>query len=190
MTGQRNLLAPALAAFLVACGGEGSPTEPGDGGSRTFSAEVTGDLEDSLRGEALFGSVEDPEHGPVFAIEMSELAGGGVIQLVRVGGETPKAGEYPVADGIDGSPATGDFVALAFDSENGEPVSVFVARSGTVTIAGGDGSSLRGSFSLKAEGGLFSDPDRTLAVTISGSFAAGPGTAAVLATSGTVGSWR
>jgi len=186
MTKHLRLVAPALAALLAACDGEGTPTEPGQGGSRTFSAQVTGDLESMLKGEALFGAVEDPEHGPVFAIEMSETEGGGVIQLVRLGGETPGPGNYPVADGLHGSPKTGEFIALLFDSENGEPTALFVARSGSVKVTGA-GATLKGSFNLEAEGGLFSDPEQTLTIRVAGTFTAEPGTAAVIPVSSRLG---
>jgi hypothetical protein len=172
-------MALAAAVALAACGGDDNDaTGPGDGGAlRTFSADVTGDVQASIKGDALFGQASDPDYGDVFGLEMSEAgAGEGFIQVVRLGGAVPAPGEYAITDAIHGTPQDGDFVAMAFDSDNGQPTAIFVATGGTLKVTSSSGSAFKGTFTFDAQGGLFSDPETTLSIKVSGSFHAAPAT--------------
>jgi len=182
-------MALATVVVLAACGGDDKDTTgPGNGGgARTFSAAVSGDVQASIKGEALFGQASDPEYGDVFGLEMSETGQGeGFIQVVRLGGQVPGPGTYAIADAIDGTPRDGDFVAMAFDSDDGEPTAIFVATGGTLKVTSSSGSAFKGTFTFDAQGGLFSDPENTLTIKVSGAFHASPATQALKINSRTI----
>jgi len=173
------------AVTLAACGGDDNgSTGPGNGG-QAFKADVTGDVQTSIKGDAAYGQVDDPDLGKVFAIEMAETNPGGLIQLVRLGGVTPSAGTYTIADALNGTPQDGEFAAVAWDMDNGAPAALFVATGGQIKITG-SGSMMKGTFSFDAEGGLFSDPTTTLRVTVTGSFTAAKASQALRVTSATI----
>ncbi len=163
-----------VAAMLLACGGDGNGgTGPGNGGP-AFAADVTGDVETSIEGDALFGEILDPTAGAVFAVEMSESdpTGGSLIQIMRVGEGVPGTGTYQLTDAISGTPAEGDWVAAAYDSDNGQLTAIFAATSGTVNVTSVTQNTVKGTFTFDAEGGLLSDPGTTLAITVTGRFTA------------------
>lgn len=174
-------MALAAATVLAACGGDDNSTGPGNGGgATTFQADVTGDVQTRVTGAALFGQAQDDQYGAVFGVEMAETgAGESVIQIVRLGGAVPAAGTYTIADALEGNPQDGDFVALAFDSDNGEPTAVFVAIGGTIKVTSSSATAFKGTFTFNALGGLFSDPETTLSIKVDGSFHATPATQAL-----------
>jgi len=182
----------AAAAVLAGCGDNKDATGPGDGGAaRSFSAEVTGDVQTSVKGEALFGQATDPDYGDVFGVQMSETgAGESVIQVMRLGGAIPTPGEYTIADALYGAPKDGDFVAMAFDSDNGQPAAVFVATGGRLNVTSTSGSTFKGTFTFDAQGGLFSDPETTLTIKVSGTFNASPATQGLRINSRAIGVGR
>lgn len=167
-----RMMVLTAALLVAACGGDSDGgTGPGNGGTPGFSADVTGDLQTSFGGSAGYGVV-DEEGGKVFAVEMAESdqTGGGVIQLYRVGGAVPAPGTYQLTDGIDGNPQDGDWLAMAYDTDQGSLTAIFAARTGTVTITSVKNGIAKGTFNFTAEGGLLSDPETTLTVTVKGSF--------------------
>lgn len=176
-------MALAAAVTLAACGGDGDGgTGPGNGGgASSFSAKVSGDIEvPSVKGVALFGTVVDEEQGPLFGLEMAEGGEGeSLIQIVRLGGQVPTPGTYQISDAINGNPQNGDFMALAFDSDNGEPVAIFLGTGGTLKVTSASDRAFKGTFSFNAEGGLFEDPETTLQIKIEGSFNATPATTGI-----------
>jgi hypothetical protein len=181
--------AAAVALVLAACGGDDNgATGPGNGGAASFSATVSGDLAGAIKGQARFGLGEHPDYGSVFALEMNEVTngGGGLLQLVRIGSAVPATGSYTIADALDGTPGAGDFVAVAFDGDETGPTAIFVSTAGSVKVTSSSGSAFKGSFSFEAAGGLFSSPDDTLHITVSGTFNAAPGTQAIQVTSAVI----
>lgn len=161
----------AMAMFLAACGGDGDGgTGPGNGAA--FKADVTGDVETSVQGDALYGEIIDPEAGAAFAVEMSEAdpTGGALIQILKIGAGVPVPGSYALTDGINGMPGDGDWVAAAYDSENGALTAIFVATGGTVKVTDAGNGKFKGTFSFNAEGGLLEDPGTTLKITVKGQF--------------------
>jgi hypothetical protein len=179
-TDMRSIKWTAMAAVMVlaACGDDGNSTGPGNGGGPTsFSAEVTGDVQTKVKGAALFGQRDDEAQGTLFGVEMAETGEGeSLIQIIRLGGEVPAVGTYQITDALNTTPGNGDFVAMAFDSENGAPSAIFVATGGTLKVTSSSGSAFKGSFSFDAQGGLFEDPENTLTIKVTGSFHATPGT--------------
>ncbi len=169
-----RMMVLTAALLVAACGGDSNGgTGPGNGGTPGFSADVTGDLQASFGGNAGYGVV-DQEGGKVFAVEMAESdqTGGGVIQLYRVGGAVPAPGTYQLTDAIDGNAQDGDWLAMAYDTDQGQLTAIFAARSGSVTITSVKNGIAKGTFSFNAEGGVLSDPETTLSVKVSGSFTA------------------
>lgn len=173
-------LALAAAVTLAACGDDNGGTGPGNGGGKaSFSADVTGDVETSVKGAALFGVKEDEAQGRLFGVEMAESgAGESLIQIIRIGGAVPANGTYQITDAVNGNPQDGDFVAMAFDSDNGTPTAIFVATGGTLKVTSSSATAFKGTFSFDAQGGLFEDPETTLTIKVAGSFNAGPATGA------------
>jgi hypothetical protein len=165
------------AAVLAACGGDNDGTGPGTGGP-AFTADVTGDVQTSIQGDALFGHIVDPEAGPAFAVEMSEddPTGGALIQIIRLGPWTPAVGSYALTDAIKGTPGEGNWVGAAYDSENGQLVAIFAATSGTLKVTSVPAGRFKGSFTFEAKGGLLSDPEKEMTISVSGSFTASQGT--------------
>lgn len=180
-------MALAATVTLAACGDDNGSTGPGPGnpGSSGFSAKVSGDVQvPSVKGAALFGTAVDEAQGEVFGLEMSESgSGGSLIQIVRLGGQVPAVGTYDIKDALNTTPGSGDFVATAFDTDNGQPAAIFVATGGTLKVTQSSATAFKGTFTFDAQGGLFSDPETTLNITVEGTFNASPATGAIQITS-------
>ncbi len=166
-------MALTAAMVLAACGGDGG-TGPGNGNTPAFTAEVTGDVETSVKGDALYGEVVDPEAGAAFAVEMSEddPTGGALIQIIRIGAGTPAAGTYALTDAVNGNPGEGDWVATAYDVENGQLTAIFAATAGTVKVTKIANGTFEGTFSFTAVGGLLEDPTQEMTIAVDGRFKA------------------
>ena len=170
-------LASTLIAALVlgACGSDkNDPAGPGNPADGQFEATVTGDVETDFGGAADFGSVDDPDYGEGVLIQLSEVGGSGLIQMVRIGSALPSPGTHPVADALNGTPADGDFVIIITDGPANNPDAIFVATGGTVSVEQSSSSELSGEFSFDATGVLTSDPETELTVSITGTFSAEP----------------
>ena len=171
----------AAVAVLTACGGDGNGSVgPGNGGAG-FSADVQGDIETSIKGDALYGNASDPEAGTIFAIEMSEddSTGGGLIQLIRIGAGVPAVGNYQLTDAVNGTPQEGDWVAAAYDSDQGQLTAIFAATSGSVKVTRNSNGAYEGTFDFIAIGGALSDPTTEMTIAVNGRFKAtqSPGSA-------------
>ncbi|MBK9692885.1 MAG: hypothetical protein IPO73_14540 [Gemmatimonadetes bacterium] len=174
-------MALAAVAVLTACGGDGNGSVgPGNGGAG-FSADVQGDIETSIKGDALFGNASDPEAGTIFAIEMAEddATGGGLIQLIRIGDGVPGVGTYQLTDAVNGTPQEGDWVAAAYDSDHGQLTAIFAATSGSVKVTRNANGVYEGTFDFIAIGGALSDPTTEMTIAVHGKFKAtqSPGSA-------------
>jgi hypothetical protein len=161
------------AATLMACGGSDS-VGPGTGGGPAFTATVSGDVQTSIKGDARFGEATDPNSGDIFAVEMSEndSTGGGVIQLIHIGSGVPGAGTYGLADAVNGNPGDGDWVAAAYDTDNGQLTASFAATSGSVKVTRTDNGTYQGTFDFIATGAATADPGTVLTIAVNGKFKA------------------
>lgn len=162
-------------AALAACG-SGDSVGPGAGSGPAFTASVSGDIQTSIKGDAKFGEATDPDAGDIFAVEMSEddSTGGGVIQLIHIGTGSPGTGTYALADAVNGAPGDGDWVAAAYDTDNGQLTASFAATSGSVKVTRADNGTYEGTFDFTATGAAISDPSTPLSITVHGKFKAKP----------------
>lgn len=172
----------AAVVMLAACGGDGNGgVGPGNGSGAGFSADVQGDIETSIKGDALYGTATDPQAGSIFAIEMSEddSTGGGLIQLIRIGAGMPAVGTYQLTDGVNGTPQEGDWIAAAYDSDHGQLTAIFAATSGSVKVTRNSNGRYEGTFDFIAIGGALSDPTTEMTIAVNGKFNAtqSPGSA-------------
>ena len=165
--------AAAVVATLMACGGSDS-VGPGNGGGAAFTATVSGDVQTSIKGAARFGEATDQNGGDIFAVEMSESdsTGGGVIQLIRIGSGIPGAGTYGLTDAVNGNPGDGDWVAAAYDTDNGQLTATFAATSGSVKVTRAANGTYEGSFDFIATGASMADPSQVLTIAVNGKFKA------------------
>jgi hypothetical protein len=171
------VLAVAVAA---ACGdsdgGEDSPTEPN--GAGTFSATITGDVEGSISGSAVFGVVSDPQGGEAAwsVVLVSGAQGSSNVTIVHLG-ESPETRTYSLMDIVeDGSFDEGTAALLVLDA-SGQMFSGG-SVSGTITITSVGGDRLRGTFSINAHGAIVDSGGAVteVDVTVSGEFDAGSST--------------
>jgi hypothetical protein len=169
------------AATLMACSGSDSTGPVNGGAGAAFSATVSGDVQTSIKGQALFGQATDPDAGTIFAVEMSEddSTGGGLIQLIHIGGGTPAAGTYNLTDAVNGTPGSGDWIAAAYDSDQGQMTASFVATSGSVTVTRSGNGRFEGTFDFTAIGAAMSDPTTSLTIAVHGTFKAKPAPSAL-----------
>lgn len=169
-----------MVATVMACGGDDG-TGPGSGTVAGFSATVSGDVETAIKGQALYGAANDPEAGTIFAVEMSEddSTGGGLIQLIRIGGGTPATGTYKLTDAVNGNPGSGDWIAAAYDSDQGQMTASFAATSGSIVVTKSANGSFEGTFDFIALGAATSDPSTGLTIAVQGKFKARPAPAAL-----------
>lgn len=181
MRGTKWMAMMAAALVLTACGGDGNGgVGPGNGGAG-FSADVQGDIETSIKGDALYGTATDPEAGSIFAVEMAEddATGGGMIQLIRIGAGVPAVGNYQLTDAVNGTPQDGDWIAAAYDSDQGQLTAIFAATSGSVKVTRNSNGVYEGTFDFIAVGGALSDPTTEMTIAVNGKFKAtqAPGSA-------------
>ncbi|HWA16977.1 MAG TPA: hypothetical protein VG817_11115 [Gemmatimonadales bacterium] len=161
-----------VAVMATACGGDDNGgTGPG-GRLGSFSADVTGDLETSLDGWALFGAQSD-EGGEGFGLVMSEIDdkhdAGGTITIVRLNSTSLPTGEYDIKS-FETAENAGDVVVLATDSEGNDLNAIFSSTGGTLHVTTSNSNSLKGTFSVDMVGTVFADPETEYAITIEGTF--------------------
>jgi hypothetical protein len=173
-----HLLALGAAVLMAgACGGDKS-TGPGDGGDNTrasFQATVTGDMAGDIQGGASFAEYQDQQVGQVFEFGFSEEGGTGRMVLARNGGR-PGNGSHTIADVSDGSdPGAGEFVAVVYDGDPGNPSAVFVSTGGSVSVTSSSSNLVKGTFQFDCTGFTSDDPNTQVNLSVSGTFTAKPG---------------
>lgn len=175
-----TILALPLVAGLAGCEGDdnGTPTEPTTG---TFSATVSGAINEEIDGVAFFGESTDPETGEtgwVLWLSTSEQqSAGNTLYFFRLG-DRPGTGTYPLADLEEDDYEDGDLGAL-YNSVNqdGSGGATFISTGGTLTVSASSSGGMEGSFDIQAFGTVFSGGTATQGtVTIEGSYDAIGGT--------------
>jgi len=164
-------LGVAAVGLLLACGDGG--TEPAIGGS--FSATVAGDLQRTLSGTAVFGVETIGENqGFVIAMQRGNSAALDVdlILLGRFNTTRPVVGDYNVISGACQDCSANDFDGGYVYQRPGGASGFFVSESGSVTVTKSVADTVVGTCDFIARSAT--NPD--IAITITGSFTAVPGT--------------
>lgn len=128
-------------ALIVACGGDG--TGPGDVGDGEFSYEVTGDVTQSVSGNAYWASGADAEGG--FAISLSVGERGTVIG--RVSPVAPAVGTYQFAATNAETIPDDQFIVI---TTLGSGISFCGSQSGSMQVTG-TGEHIRGTFTANVD---------------------------------------
>ena len=169
--------------FLLAAGcGDDDPAGPGgDGFSANFTASVTGDLNASMSGTAVFASGTDPETGQqawiMYMTTDSTQAFSSGQNVAFFGLGAPEQRAYVLEDFTQSEefPVGGaaGWVIL-FD---GQTISgIFGSTGGTLTITSLSANRMDGTFSITATGSVFDGQMATEGtITVQGSFQAASG---------------
>ncbi len=168
------LVVLAMLFFFTGCNGDDNgPTEPEVEGS--FSLSLSGDIEDTLTGDAIFGSGEDPETGEggfvlIFRTEIDETQAGPMKWFLRVGATRPGTGEYPIGN------------AEELMEDNWDPEVLYSllladqtflsSDSGVLDVNTSSSNLFAGSFEYTASAPSPDDPEEQINVTIDGWFEA------------------
>jgi hypothetical protein len=149
----RHAVPVLLATTLtLACGGDG--TGPGDGGGDVqagrFTAQLSGDLSQTLSGQAFYF---EGQEGEGFTISMSSDAQGasgtGVV-LARENTALPEVSTYAIIDATTDPMPPNDFFAASFVRSGGTLFQCFSDNGGTLHITA-SGANLVGDFSVNAQ---------------------------------------
>ena len=168
LTTASALALAATLAFAAACGDDDS-TGPGDVG---HELEVTGAVNATLRGEAVFGTVEAGNQ-VAWGMVMRQSPMVGFVSFARVDvGERPGVGVYAVKDGHAGGPMQGGFLAPATLER---AAGTFTAVAGEVTVTESSEAVLAGTIDVTYRGALSSEPEEIVEARITGTFRAVPG---------------
>lgn len=176
-------MALAAVTFAVAaCGGD-DPAAPGGGGgggggggtNGTFTATMSGDLQGSFSGNAVFAVVPtgEAESGQAFGLTLGDQEAGGESFGLQVflDGTRPSAGTYSVSNGGSGGDITsGSGAALLSYSSGGSSAASGTAASGQLTITNSAASEVGGSMSLQLD--LRFGDGSTGTATVTGDFSA------------------
>lgn len=183
MNRRLSVLVALLATAVVACNETGTDLE----GPGTFDAEVTGELETSINGSAIYGPSSGTASGAGFVLSLisRETSGGRprqVILFVDEGGEQPEVGTTVLLDEHAWSETAleetfpPDLYAI-FANFVGDLVPLYTSTGGELVVTESTGSRLRGSFDFPARFIHETDTSTdTLDVVVSGTFEALPGT--------------
>lgn len=163
----------ALLALALAVSGCGKDST-GPGLTGNFNASITGDVTQTLRGDAFFmtGTTtgEFQSGFGLFLIEGSAIgANDDFIIISREQAGRPPVGTYQIADGST-EPTAEQFVALWFPATGENVDGSFVATGGTFTITTSTNRRVAGSFSFGAIGFYETAPETELDVTITGTY--------------------
>ncbi len=140
-----------------------------------FSIEITGDVEWSFEGFALFGEVTDPDTDQdVFILVLTDSQGEATLSFVK-GGDRPGTGEMAIGN-IDFEDIDGDFVfptdyfLATLLNFAGAEFYVFASDVGSIDITDSTPDSFAGSFSYDATGILATQPINELEINVEGNF--------------------
>lgn len=155
-----------LTAALSGCGDDG-PSEviPIEA---AYELDVTGALTERASGKAYFGSDEDENGQPIFALLLGDDTSRHLVIAGTPGEARPAAGSYTI---IDPDQSQSGWSLLHVISGGDELLGVFVATDGTLTITESTSDVLRGELEFVAAGFMGTAED---SITVTASFVAVP----------------
>ncbi len=134
-----------LTAVVVGCGDD--PSEP-ELITAAFEMEVTGSIEESVEGPAVFGSDLDEEGDPIWATVLGDEESRHLVVIGRAGASRPATGSYTIG----GAGDAGEWTILHIVSEGEDLVEFFVPESATIRITESSARVVRGTFEFSAMG--------------------------------------
>lgn len=172
----------ALPLTLAACGDDDETTGPGDVVEGTFSASLSGDLDESLDGVAFFGESTDPATGEtawVLWLSTTESETTGRTLYFARYDDRPGTGTYSLAnvetDDFQ-TGASGEVGSFYLDTAS-DGAAVFGSTGGSLVITESEGDRMEGTFTVQATGSIWDgSTTRDGDVTITGEFTAVGGT--------------
>ncbi len=183
--GMIRLVFGVLGVVLVAatCGGENGngtgPNGPVDMGD--FSGTVTGDLDLTLNGQAIFGVRASPREWTLF-LSVGDVNGTefDFVSFFRDNTARPGTGTYTVHNGFEDPPNVNDFRGIYFQARSVGTIGIFLSDSttaGTLTILTSSDTAVTGEYSFIALDDFVSPPAGAPdSLFIEGEFRAVPGT--------------
>jgi hypothetical protein len=155
-----------LTAVLAGCGDD--PTEP-EVITAAFELELTGSMEESVEGTAVFGDDLDEGGNPIWATVLGDADSRHVVVIGKAGASRPATGSFTVGGGNDASAWT----ILHIVSDGEDLVEIFLPESGTIRITESSARVVRGTFEFSATG-MLGGPGSE--IDAEGSFVAVPAT--------------
>lgn len=149
--------------------------------SGSFSIEISGDMNESIEGTAIFGGATDPEtEQQGFIIVMAESDGSGEATANTRGAwlgtddsERPGEGTYPLLNIDNYEEGDSGFWGFSFLSEEGQVSATVYSTSGSLEISSSSSDNVSGSFTMQATGFRFDgQTSEEIEVTVTGSFSA------------------
>lgn len=168
----RGLFILLLGLFLVqGCSDAGSSTG-------SFTLEISGDIDRTIKGEAVFGGATDPETGNQgFVLVMTnsdpedQSTTGQGAWLVTDDSNRPGSGSYTVIDADNYDEGDSGFWGFAFVGENEQTTQIVWTTGGSVNISSSSSDNVGGSFTLQATGVSYDGQQQEeINVTITGDF--------------------
>ncbi|HEU5153175.1 MAG TPA: hypothetical protein VFU03_00435 [Gemmatimonadales bacterium] len=140
----------------------------------SFTAEITGEVQTILSGNAVFGPVRGPSNIPgSFSLTLGAYSDNGAVVFSRVASGQPKPGTYRVTAFTGGAEKEDELHALISLGSASNPLGAFRGMSGTVTITQSSPDRIVGRYDLHAVGFMAADMnDEEREITVRGSFAA------------------
>ena len=155
-----------VVAFLTACGGDNG-TGPGSG---SFTATVSGDLNASLSGDAVFGvglAIGSVSGWSVWLLEGSFLADYDLIRIDRDSDAAPGVGTFAITGGGAGPDDFSAEYEHGVEEGGNTDITGYTSVSGSLTVTSATADRIEGSFTFTGNG-----PSPGQTVTVQGSFSA------------------
>ncbi|MDZ7771903.1 MAG: hypothetical protein U5K31_04075 [Balneolaceae bacterium] len=180
----RGLLILLLGLFLI----QGCSDESNSESTGSFTIEITGDVNKTIEGTAIFGGATDPETNQSgFVLVMSTAddpeQSSGTSEGVWIGtddSDRPGEGTYSLLNTDNYEEGDSGFWGFSFLNEGQQMSTIIYSTSGSVEITSSSSDNVSGTFTMQAEGFRTSGQgSEEITVTLSGDFSAIGGNAFV-----------
>jgi len=147
------------------------PARSADAPQSSFKAELRGDVTSSARGEAEFGTVQNPDRSSgAFVVSLGACSHQGAILFTRRSGAPLEVGRYRISAGAEGED---EILALVLTGSPTRPTGAFRGESGWLVVTAASDRLITGQFHVHAIGFLAAEPNREdRRVNVTGSLSA------------------